>query len=115
MNSFNDKTATAPWRYKIAGAFVIYHFCAIALLIVAPNDRLLMLELPVYIVGLLLMISAPEVLDTIIRALPHPSALRGALNPGTVIFSTLIWAALGFAVGIFFERLARMKFPKTKA
>ena len=103
------------WRYSGGLIFIVYHWLALVLIAFVPMNELLLLEAPVYAVGVLLSLIAPGILDALIRIFPHPSALRGALNPGTFIVSTLIWAALGYGAGVTAERIMLAKLPKTRA
>ena len=103
------------WRYTGGLIFMAYHVVALTIISFVPMNQLLILEAPVYIFGVLLMVITPGILDAVIRIFPHPSALRGALNPGTFIVSTLIWAALGYGAGVAAERIMLAKIPKTRA
>ena len=109
----NERTAAKlrRWRYKGAGIFVLFHFTVLILFAVVRLDALLILEAPVYIFAMML----PSLADAIIQMCPHPSVLRGALNPGTFIASTLLWASLGYAAGRLAEGIMGSELPKTRA
>lgn len=103
MNGIQHIIFSTRWRYKLALAFTLYHSCGVAILAIAPNIKLWALERPLIVIYLSLMVIAPRLLQIIIDIFPN------------VLFSTLIWAMMGFTLGFAGDMVLKMLGAKPRA
>ena len=104
-----------PWKYRMPLIMIAFHgFVVIALFLVPQPDRLIILEMPVVWALMVLGTLVPPIMRFIfwvMEVLPqHPAALRGALNPGSILMTALVWGLCGYALGKWVDSSGARKF-----